>query len=134
MTMQEAIAQQPMWVQWWLYWLIAASLVAPLGLLIWRQTRLAGIVTIIASLVGGFGVQMLFDRMGYVKLIGLPHIIFWTPLAIYLITLLRRDLPTYARWLVLLILVTILISLAFDYTDAIRYLLGDRAPHAAAPA
>jgi hypothetical protein len=134
MTFPEAIAQQPMCVQWWLYVLIAGSLIAPLGLLIWRQTRIAGVATIVASLVGGFGVQMMFDRMGYVKLLGLPHIIFWTPLAIYLVTLLRRDLPTHARWLVLLILATILISLAFDYTDVIRYLLGNRAPHAVAPA
>jgi hypothetical protein len=134
MTFPEAIAQQPMWVQWWLYVLIAGSLIAPLGLLTWHQTRIAGVATIVASLVGGFGVQMMFDRMGYVKLLGLPHIIFWTPLAIYLITQLRRDLPTYARWLVLLILATILISLAFDYTDVIRYLLGNRAAHAVAPA
>ncbi len=134
MTLQEAIVQQPMWVQWWLYWLVAGTLIAPLGLLIWRQARIAGIATILASLVGGFGVQLLFDRMGYVKLLGLPHIVLWTPLAIYLILLLRRALPTYARWLVWLILATILISLAFDYTDALRYLLGNRAPHAAAPA
>jgi hypothetical protein len=50
MTLEEAIAQQPAWVGYWLY-----------------------------------------DRMGYVKLLGLPHIVVWTPLAIYLVVLLRRD-------------------------------------------
>jgi integral membrane sensor domain MASE1 len=67
--------------------------------------------------------------MGYVKLLGLPHIFVWTPLAIYFVTLLRRpDVPVWPRRVIVVALGTILISLAFDYTDVARYLLGERTP------
>ncbi len=131
MTLQEALAQQPQWVQYWTIWLGMGGFIAPLGLLFWRPTRLAGLAAVVAGILVAVGTQMLFDRMGYVKLIGLPHIIVWTPFAIYLIRLLRDDLPQAARWLIYVVLGTIVISLAFDYADVLRYLLGDHAPRAA---
>jgi hypothetical protein len=134
MTMQDALAQQPTWVQVWATWLIVGGFIAPLGLLFWRQTRLAGIAALVAGIAAAIGTQMLFDRLGYVKLLGLGHIVVWTPLLIYLIYLLRQDLPTFARWLIYVTAATILISLAFDYTDVLRYLLGDHAVRAIAPA
>ena len=82
MTLSQAIAQQPQWVQYWLYVLIFGIVVLPLSLLIWKQTRLTAIITIAASVLAGLGVSWLFDRLGYVKLLGLPHIILWTPLEV----------------------------------------------------
>jgi hypothetical protein len=129
MTFEQAIAQQPAWVQYWLYWLVIGTFVLPLALLIWRQTRLAAIATLAASLCGGLGVTWLYGQMGYVKLLGLPHIIFWTPLVIYLVMQHRRgDLPQWPRWILSAVIATILVSLAVDYTDAARYLLGERTP------
>ena len=105
------------------------ALALPLVLLIWRQTRVAAIVTLVTGIAGGFFVGWLYDKMGYVKLLGLPHIIFWTPAAIYLFLQLRRtDLPKWSRWIMMVVLGTIVVSLAFDYTDALRYLLGNRTP------
>jgi hypothetical protein len=100
MTLQDAPAQQPDWVQLWTTWLLIGGFVSPVGLLIWRSTRIAGIAAIAAAIAGAVGTQMIFDRLGYVKLLGLPHIVVWTPLLIYLIALLRQDMPRYARWLV----------------------------------
>jgi hypothetical protein len=128
-TFEEAIALQPPWLAYWLYWLIFGTLVLPIALLIWRQSRVAGVATVAASLAAGLSVSWLFDRMGYVKLLGLPHIIVWTPLAIYLFFQIRRvDMPKWPRWIMIIVLVTLLISLAFDYTDVLRYLLGERTP------
>ncbi|MCB1342813.1 MAG: hypothetical protein KDK24_17435 [Pseudooceanicola sp.] len=129
MTLEEALRLQPVWVQLWLYVLLAGAFVLPLTLLIWRQTRMAAVLAVAASVLAGVGVGWMYDRMGYVKLLGLPHILFWTPLAIYLVALARRpDMPDWPRRILWAVAATILISLAFDYTDAVRWLLGERTP------
>lgn len=129
MSLQDAITHQPLWVRLWLNWLLFGAYALPLALLIWRQTRIAGIAGIIAGVVGGFGVGWLYDQLGYVKLLGLPHIIAWTPFAIYLALHLKRtDLQRWPRRIMTVVFATILVSLAFDYTDALRYALGERTP------
>ncbi len=134
MTLEEAIAQQPQWVQIWLNILLLGAFVLPAVLLIWRQTRVAGLVSLIVSATAAYGVVWLYDRMGYVKLLGLPHLFLWTPLVIYLVGQFRRDdLPQIPRVLLGAVIATLLISLAFDFSDVIRYILGERMP-AALPA
>ncbi len=129
MTLQDAIAHQPLWVRLWLNWLLFGAYALPMALLIWRQTRIAGIAGIVAGVVGGLGVGWLYEQLGYVKLLGLPHIIAWTPLAIYMAMQLKRpDLPRWPRWIMIVVLETIIVSLAFDYSDALRYALGERTP------
>ena len=129
MTMQEAIALQPTWVGYWLMVLFLCAFILPAALLIWKQTRLTAIFALISSAAAGFATAMLYDAVGYVKLLGLPHIIFWTPLAIYLIVQLRKpNIPRLPRVIMVVILGAITISLAFDYSDLFRYLLGDRTP------
>ena len=129
MTLEQAIAQQPAWVGYWLYWLLFGAFVLPLALLVWRQSRIAGVAAIVAAVVAGLGVGWLYDQMGYVRLLGLPHIVAWTPLAIYLFVQIRRDdMPRWPRRIMVVVLATILVSLAFDYVDALRYLLGERTP------
>ncbi len=131
MTLEEAIAQQPQWVQIWLNILLLGAFVLPAVLLIWRQTRVAGIVSLIVSATAAYGVVWLYDRMGYVKLLGLPHLFLWTPLVIYLVGQFRRDdLPQIPRVLLGAVIATLLISLAFDFSDVIRYILGERMPTA----
>jgi hypothetical protein len=129
MTLQEAIAQQPAWIGYWLDWLLFGAFILPVALLIWRQSRVTAVASVVASLAGGWATGWLYDKMGYVKLLGLPHIIVWTPLAIYLVLQIRRtDMPKWPRWIMGVVLASILISLAFDYTDVLRYLLGERTP------
>jgi hypothetical protein len=126
-TLSEAIALQPLWVRTWLNVLIFGIVVLPLSLLVWRQTRITSIVTIAASVLAGFGVSWLYDAFGYVKLLGLPHIILWTPQAYYLLTQIKRpDMPLWPRRILIAIVIVFLISLAFDYVDVLRYALGER--------
>ncbi len=69
---------------------------------------------------------VLFDSVGFVRLLGLSHIVVWTPLLIYLWT--RRaecDLKTgFGKWAMALFLSNGL-SLAIDYVDIVRYMMGD---------
>ncbi|MEP3636222.1 MAG: hypothetical protein ABJN14_03060 [Paracoccaceae bacterium] len=129
MTMQEAIALQPAWIGMWLRVLLLCAFILPVSLVIWKQTRLAGIVTPVASFASAFFTGMLYNQVGYVKLLGLPHIVFWTPVIFFLITVWRKpDLPKIPKVILSVVMGAILISLAFDYVDLLRYLLGDRTP------
>jgi hypothetical protein len=127
MTMQEAIALQPQWVQLWLNWMMIGAFILPLGLFIWKQTRVTAVYILLSDVLAAFSTDWLYNKLGYVKLLGLPHLFLWTPLAIYLYLQLKRtDIPKYARWIIIVVLATITVSLAFDYTDVARYVLGNR--------
>jgi len=127
MTFQDAVAHQPLWVRLWLDWLLFVVIALPFALLVWKQSRIVVLAAIIADIPAGLGTAWIYQHMGYVKLLGLAHIFFWTPLAVYLYMQLKRtDLPQWPRWIIMVVLATLVISLAFDYTDALRYILGAR--------
>ncbi|WP_298297503.1 hypothetical protein [uncultured Litoreibacter sp.] len=127
MSFEEAIALQPAWVGIWLNVLFLGAFVLPVALLFWKPSRMVAVWTLIASLLAGVSVVWMFGQMGYVKLLGLPHLILWTPLAIYLWRQIGRiDMPIWPRRIMWVILGIIVISLAFDYVDVARYILGER--------
>jgi hypothetical protein len=129
LTMEEAIELQPAWIGMWLNWLMIGGVFLPLVLFVWPSTRIAALLSVLAAVGSGLAVFFMYNKMGYVKLLGLPHVILWTPLVWYYLTLLRGDtIPLIARYVMYVVLATILISLAFDYVDFIRYILGERAP------
>ena len=129
MTFEQALALQPAWLGYWLNWLFFGAFVLPLALLFWKQSRIIALVTVVASVIAGAGVYWLFGQMGYVKLLGLPHIIVWGPLSFYLYSRLKQpDMPIWPKRIVAVVLITILISLAFDVVDVARYILGNRTP------
>ena len=128
MTLNEAIvAYGPEWLNIWLMILFAGAFVLPVTLLIWKPTRLAAIFCVLAALVGSVATGLLYMKLGFVKLLGLPHIIVWTPLVIYLFLKIRSpEVEKVAKVIMSAISLVILISLMFDYFDVISYLLGDR--------
>ena len=129
MSLADAIATQPPLLRLWVLWLTIALVVAPLILLAYRQSRRDGAVTLAASLGTVVFMQWLYSEVGFVRLLGLPHVLIWTPLAIYLGLRLRaRSLTGVPRIAAGLFLATILVSLVFDYIDVARWLAGDRAP------
>lgn len=134
MAFNEALALQPTWVTLWLNVLLIGAFLLPLALLIWRQTRITALISLGTSILAGVAINMLYTQMGYVKLLGLPHVLLWTPLAIYLYRQTTKiGLPLWPRRIIWLILATITISLVFDYVDVLRYLLGERTPMAGTP-
>lgn len=135
MSFEQAIRLLPQWVQYWAYCQLIGAFILPFALLIWRESRLAGAVSIIASVAAGFSTNALYNAMGYTRLIGLGHIIFWTPLLVYLVLQLRRgEFRSWPKWITIVIAAVLFISLAFDYADCGRYLLGERTAIAMPPA
>lgn len=128
MTMDEAIALQPAWIGMWLNVLMIGGFGIPLVLLIWRESRIIGILGLITGVLSGLGVAYIYGTMGYVKILGLPHIVVWTPYAIYMIWHLRqKEMRKAPQILTCLVLATVLVSLVFDYYNAFEWMAGETA-------
>jgi hypothetical protein len=127
MSFLDSLAAQPLWVQIWLSWMAFGAFLLPLLLFIWRETWLPASIIFMTHTLNSFAVMYLFKWLGYVKLLGLPHLVFWGPLIWYLVRLIRREsLPIWASRIFWVLITTITVSLVFDLVDTIRYVLGER--------
>lgn len=124
----ETVKLTPLWVQYWIDILSAIVIGAPIILLFQKETRIDALFIILAVIISTIGVWWIFQQFGYVRLLGFGHIISWTPLCYYLFIRLRKaqDINKLGRITIIILLLAIFISLGFDYTDTIRYILGER--------
>lgn len=112
-------AALPQWVTMWMNWMLVVLAIGSLVFSFFRvEARwlfLAFVLSIIATMALGM-------TIGWNRLWGVTHLIFWTPVAIYM----YRRLPAintnsvYGIWY-LLALATMIISLAFDAKDVAQY-------------
>ena len=70
--------------------------------------------------------EYLYQQYGYVRLLGLAHIVFWTPVYAWIFTH-RKDYAAYPYFskFVPFYLVMAGISLTIDVIDLLRYALGE---------
>jgi len=115
------------WMIAWLYWMSFAITVTPLVLIFSKATRIDAVIVFLTNMAMFVGMSWIYDQMGYVRLMGIVHVILWTPLFIYLVRRARNgELPLLCRIAMWMFAATLAVSLVFDYTDTIRYLLGER--------
>lgn len=113
----------PQWVYWWVNFMgVIIMLAIPFSI-----TRVEARWTLFAMILNVIFMMWLYSQVGYVRLLGLPHVVLWTPLAFYLWQ--RRDrwqvrTTLGGKWIVALFTIMV-ISLVMDYADVVRYLLGD---------
>ena len=120
--MLEHILRYPLWLQAWIAWMGLVNFTAVLFL---RRVEARWALAAFAG--AGIFMSILVELNGFNRLLGLGHVVFWTPLVVYLARRrwhLERD-GTFSRWVTVL-LATNTLSLVVDYVDVIRYLLGDR--------
>ena len=70
--------------------------------------------------------EWLYAQVGFVRLLGLAHLVYWTP--VYGWILARRhsiDTTSLFGEYVVLYLIVVGTSLVIDVVDVVRYLLGD---------
>ena len=85
------------------------------------------LIILLTTIVTYFAMMWLYDQVGYVRLLGIVHVVIWTPLAIYLWQRLKNaEIVVPFRQIIWVFLATMVVSLAFDYADVVRYLLGER--------
>lgn len=129
MTFNEAIAQQPQWVQIWVNVMGIILIGSLIVFLFSKTTRRDALILLLANIANIALMQWMYAELGYVRLLGLPHVLFWTPLAVYFFIRLKNPaIHAPFRQVMWILLLTMVISLGFDYADVVRYLLGETAP------
>jgi hypothetical protein len=127
MTFEQALATQPAWIQIWVSWMGIALTASMIALAFSRTTRRDAAIILAVTVPLYFSMMWLYEQVGYVRLLGIVHVVFWTPLALYLWRRLQDPaIVTPFRQVIWIVLATITISLAFDYVDVARYALGER--------
>ncbi len=128
MSFEEAIATQPVWVQMWLNWMGLVIVGTFIGLLFSKATRRDAAIILVSTILVYFAMTWLYQQVGFVRLLGLVHIIVWTPLVFYLWKRLASPLITKPfRQFIWIFIATIVVSLMIDYVDVARYILGEKA-------
>ena len=123
---KQQISELPKWVQIWMRWL---NIVFLLGLKFVGDHVEARWV--IAAYLAAFPVGFLaFYCVRDIRITGLPHLLVWVPLLVYLILAAFRDpafqlTSLYGAWVVLLCL-TIAISASFDVIGIGQSLMRNR--------
>ena len=116
----------PLWVQVWV-----ALILVPVNMLSLLFFAYPGAVWVAVLAVGGMlpNIAIMVAERGLSKAMALPHLLIWTPL-IGLVLWLQYTFPgfppLFKNYLWLLLAVD-LISLGFDYPDALKWKRGDRA-------
>ena len=112
----------PPWIPVWVLWLVAVN-TASLGFLEHRvgQTVAASFAIVAPWMVG----QAQFH--GFTRLLGLPHLVIWTPLLLFLIRERAMLAPgSRVRQWVTALMLTIGLSLVLDTLDVARWVMGER--------
>ena len=119
----EGILSMPIGWMLWVMWMMALNTAS----IVFCWKKIEARFVLAAWIPNGIFMTLLAEQMGYTRILGLSHAIFWTPLVIYLFTR-RKNFEwgtIYGKWLYIL-LVTNVASLVIDYIDVIRYIAGDR--------
>lgn len=122
----EMTANSPAWVLIWVNAMVFVLAIAIPFSFSYKEARWI----LLGSVLGMLGTIGAYALFGFTRLLGLGHILFWTPTLIYIITV--RGWKTYhktlfSRWMILAAII-IGISLAFDVVDLLRWILGERGP------
>jgi len=129
MDLNAAIAAQEPWLQAWVMMLVIANLLAVLFIVSKEESGFKFHPDALAILAGFIGAAIfmtwLHEQYGYVRLLGLAHLVFWLPVYVWVLSRYRRQ--QYGGWFqryITLYLVIAGISLLVDVIDVIRYFLG----------
>ncbi len=114
---------RPWWS--WIALLVLANGVVPLWFIPTFEAQV-----VLGCFLAAAGVQMaLFSRLGFVRLLGIGHLIFWVPMLTWLwprAVSVGLD-SHFGRWL-WWVIVADLVSLLIDLADVVRYARGERVP------
>lgn len=130
-SLGEAIMQQPAWLVAWVGLLVITNLASVL--FIARREAGGGwgvrwsALAILGAFIGAATfMEYLYGQYGYVRLLGLAHIVFWTPVYVWILTRRREMAPAgslFAKYLAAYLVING-ISLVVDVADVTRHVAG----------
>lgn len=124
MGLMKEIFAGPPWLVTWVCWLMLVNM----GSITFVKDRIEARWVLAAFMAAAMIMMAIFEMSGFTRLLGLAHIIGWTPALVYLWTRrasIDRSTP-FGKW-VLILAVTNITSLVVDFIDVIRYVLGEGA-------
>lgn len=123
-TLGSHILNQAPWLVAWVIWLVFVNVVSAVFAIRHWEARWV----LVAFVVNVPLMNLLYDSFGFVRILGLSHIIVWTPLLVFLVLRRSRFNPRtpFGAWIGVLVL-TNGVSLLVDYVDLARFLMGDGA-------
>ena len=128
MTFHDAMFSATGWILVWFYWLGVAIVATPVVLAFSKATRRDALIVLLTNISVIASMGWLYEQMGYVRLLGIVHVVLWTPLFVYLWGRAKNgEIALPFRLVIWIFVATLAVSLAFDYIDVVRYLLGERA-------
>lgn len=108
----------------WNAWVVLLGIVNMAGGIIYFST-LEGKLALVALLLSFAVMVAVFAKHGFVRLLGLGHIVGWVPLVILFVLRLGQGAGgLFKAWLITVIFLNTL-SLMLDITDVARYLRGN---------
>ncbi len=123
-SFQTDMAASAVWVPIWVNTMGAVLLLAVPFSFVRTEARWV----LLAMFGAAVTIIALYSQIGYQRILGVGHILFWTPVWLYLLARRKqwRVRETLSgKWIVLVVLI-MTISLAIDYADTVRWLAGDR--------
>ena len=127
-----AISSEPMWLQHWISVLVVVNMAAILFIVRKNsegklRPRIEAFAILASMMAAGIFMSWLYEQVGYVRLLGLAHIVFWLPVFVWLAVKFRRgEFSGPFKYYLILYFVIDGASLAIDTADVVRYLAGDR--------
>lgn len=129
-SLGEAIGTEPLWLQAWVLTMVLVHLASLLFVAgreqqQWRF-RLEPLAIFVSFVVAAVIMSWIYDRFGYVRLLGLAHLVAWTPVYVWILRS-RQRFPVgtmYGKYIYLYLLIAG-VSLVIDAVDVVRWLAGD---------
>lgn len=115
----------PAWVY---YWVLFMGFMFMLSIPFSLKNKQARVILLATLVFAPMVMMAVYAKFGYERILGLGHILAWTP-ALYYLYKTRSDwrgnTGIVSKWLTVT-LVVMCISLVFDVSDVVRYALGAR--------
>jgi hypothetical protein len=133
-TLGAAIATEPLWLQGWVVILLIVHLAA-LAFVATRRdgrwlVRPEAVAILLSFVVAALVMNWLYAQIGYVRLLGLAHLLAWTPVWIWVFRRRSRHPMGFAfGWYLSAYLAIAGLSLIIDTVDVVRYVAGDGELH-----
>ena len=129
MDFNAAIATQEPWLQAWIMLLVITNLLAVLFVVSKQESgfkvRPEALAILLSFVAAAVFMTWLYNQYGYVRLLGIAHLVFWLPVYVWVLNKYRNS--DYSGWFqryITLYLVIAGISLVVDFIDVVRYFLG----------
>lgn len=117
----------PQWVQIWMNVLVTSVMICIMITLAFPGARKTGLIALVLTIMAFGSTIWLHGQFGMVRLLGLGHIVFWTPLVVVIAMRLRRGaVPIFPKIALSVMALVIVAALVFDYFDLFRWIAGER--------